>query len=210
MIAPEGPALCGFQCGNRYQPGCLTVDESVRLHTCERGLECDSLKASEVVWITPIITRARDGGEIPELGAGGGGGGGDLEPTHQIDLGDSTSTIELMKLCSEKIPDANERARTLSLITRAMASDAKAISLEGFDSVEDLEDMPLEKVTALLQDIAAGKFSHHASREGATWNGDGVALRARTRKIVSADLVYRRLFSPANSVDFPIFSSFVI
>lgn len=142
------------------------------------------MKASEAVWITPIITRASDGGEIPELGVGGGGG--DLEPAHHIDLGDSVSAIELMKLCSEKIVDARERADTLSLISKAMASDVKAVLLEGFDSVEELEDMPLDKVTALLQDIAAGKFSRRASGEGVSENGGSDEQRGRSRKIVSA------------------------
>lgn len=135
------------------------------------------------MWITPIITRAGDGGEIPELGAGGGGG--DLEPAHHIDLGDSVSAVELMKLCSEKILDAGERANTLSLISKAVASDVKAVSLEGFDSVEELEDMPLDKVTTLLQDIAAGRFSRRAPGGGVPENGSSVARRARSRTIVS-------------------------
>lgn len=208
VVPPEGPALCGFQCGNRHQPGCLTEDETVRLHTCERGLECDTVKASEVVWITPIITRVRDGREIPELGAGGGGG--DLEPAHLIDLGDSMSAVELMKSCSEKISDAGERARTLSLISKAMASENNAVPLEGFDSVEELEGMSLDKVTTLLQGIAGGKFSRHAHQEPVTENGGAGTRRARRRNIVSIYPLCRTLRLPANLADVSIFSSFIL
>ena len=159
-IAPhEGAALCGFQCGNRFQPGCLTDNESARLHTCERGAECDSLKRSKSVMITPIITRSENGEELLELGAGGGGG--DLEPVHQVDLNDATSAIELIKLCSDLIHDTSARTRTLALITEALASDSKAISLNGIlESVEQLEDMPLAKLATILKDMAAKKPTH--------------------------------------------------
>ena len=157
IIAPqEGVALCGFQCGNRFQPGCLTENESARLHTCERGTDCDMLRKSRSVMITPIITRSKDGEELLELGAGGGGG--DLEPAHQVDLNDATSTIELIKLCSETIHDTNARTRTLALISKALASDSKAISLNGIlESVEQLEDMPLATLATILNDMAAEK-----------------------------------------------------
>ena len=104
--------------------------------------------------ITPIITRSKDGEEVLELGAGGGGG--DLEPVHQIDLNDATSAIELIKLCSESIHDKTARTRTLALITEALASDSKAISLNGIlESVEQLEDMPLATLATILNDMEA-------------------------------------------------------
>jgi hypothetical protein len=38
--ALEARPLIGFQCGNHFQKGCLT-DEQARLHSCERGTECE-------------------------------------------------------------------------------------------------------------------------------------------------------------------------
>ena len=166
------------------------------------------MKASDVVWITPIITRARDGGEIPELGAGGGGG--DLEPAQLIDLGDSMSAVELMKICSEKISDGGERASTLSLISKAMASENNAVSLEGFDSVEELEGMPLDKVTSLLQGVAAGKFTRHTYQVDATGSEGTGPQRTRSMKIVSTHPVRQMLYVPTNSTDLPIFSSLIL
>ena len=151
-IPQEGPALCGFKCGNRYQSGCLTEDQTVRLHSCERGTSCTKLEESDIVWITPIITRAMDGSNIQELGAGGGGG--DLLETHELDLNDAIATMELIKLCSKRIADPKARSKTLSLIADAVTSSDKVVLLDSTELAERLEDMPLADVAILLQHIA--------------------------------------------------------
>ncbi|KAL9117348.1 MAG: hypothetical protein Q9187_006115 [Circinaria calcarea] len=152
VAAQEGSSICGFKCGNRYQQGCLTDNISVRLHSCEKGTSCRVIEASPVVWITPIITRASNGLSVPELGAGGGGG--DLLQSHEIDLSDTAAAFELIKLCSEKIGDTQARSRTLSLITEAITSGGKNLSLDASDITEELEDMPLEDIANLLERIA--------------------------------------------------------
>lgn len=82
-LAPEAPGLVGFMCGNTYHPGCLTLDETVRLHSCEKGNYCRTVQKSPVVWIRPIIARLPDGQDIAEVGVGGGGG--DLERKAELD-----------------------------------------------------------------------------------------------------------------------------
>lgn len=72
-LSAEASALVGFMCGNTYHPGCLTRDENVRLHSCEKGNYCDVVKNSPVVWIQPVVAHLPDGGDIRELGVGGGG-----------------------------------------------------------------------------------------------------------------------------------------
>ncbi len=72
-MTPEAPGLVGFICGNTEHPGCLTSDESVRLHSCEKGNYCSTVKNSAVVWIRPIIAHVPDGDNITEVGVGGGG-----------------------------------------------------------------------------------------------------------------------------------------
>ncbi|KAK3316218.1 beta-lactamase-like protein [Apodospora peruviana] len=72
-LSPEAAGLMGFMCGNTYHSGCLTLDESVRLHSCEKGNYCQTVQKSPVVWIQPVITRLPDGQSIAELGVGGGG-----------------------------------------------------------------------------------------------------------------------------------------
>jgi hypothetical protein len=82
-LTPEAPALVGFMCGNTYHPGCLTRDETVRLHSCEKGNYCSTVKDSPVVWIQPIITRLPSGQDVAEVGVGGGGD--DLEREPELD-----------------------------------------------------------------------------------------------------------------------------
>ncbi|KAK4249413.1 beta-lactamase-like protein [Corynascus novoguineensis] len=82
-LAPEAPGLVGFMCGNTHHSGCLTGDERVRLHSCEKGSYCSTVKNSPVVWIRPIITRLPDGQVLAEIGVGGGGD--DLEREAELD-----------------------------------------------------------------------------------------------------------------------------
>ncbi|KAK4166397.1 beta-lactamase-like protein [Cladorrhinum sp. PSN259] len=82
-LAPEAPALVGFMCGNTYHPGCLTTDENVRIHSCEKGNYCHTVQNSPVVRIQPIITRLPNGQDIAEVGVGGGGD--DLEREAELD-----------------------------------------------------------------------------------------------------------------------------
>ena len=162
VVAQEGSPLCGFKCGNRYQPGCLTENVSVRLHSCEKGTDCKVVDSSPIVWITPIITRASNGLNVPELGAGGGDG--DLLQSHELDLSDTTAAFELIKLCSEKIADAKARSRTLSLITEAMTSSGKTLSLDASDLTENLEGMPLKGIANLLERIAKRRLADGGRR----------------------------------------------
>ena len=143
----EGSALCGFKCANRYQPGCLTDNPNVRLHSCERGTVCSALEASKVVWITPIIARTSQG-SVPELGAGGGGG--DLMQAHELMLDDFKAVDELLKLCSEQVSEPETRAKVVKLVTKAMASQNKTMSLAtlGLDIIDS--EIPLKKLAYLL------------------------------------------------------------
>jgi DNA cross-link repair 1C protein len=82
--SPEAPALSGFMCGNSPHPGCLTLDDSVRLHSCEKGTYCSVVNNAPVVWIQPIVAHLPDGRDMVELGIGGGAD--DLEREAELDL----------------------------------------------------------------------------------------------------------------------------
>lgn len=79
----EAPGLVGFTCGNYQHSGCLTLDETVRIHSCEKGNYCSTVRNSPVVWIRPIITRLPDGQDVLEVGVGGGAE--DLEREAELD-----------------------------------------------------------------------------------------------------------------------------
>ena len=72
-LAAEAPALIGHHYGNNYQKGCLTLDPTVRIHSCEKGMRCPALTRN-TVFIQPILARGTNGVELLELGAGGGQG----------------------------------------------------------------------------------------------------------------------------------------
>jgi hypothetical protein len=96
----EAPALCGFRNGNHIQPGCLTSQEDVRIHSCERGMGCSVLDRdtnARIVHIIPIVTRV-NGEEIAELGAGGGKG--DLDQKEELESGGMGDVGKLMELCA--------------------------------------------------------------------------------------------------------------
>ena len=95
FIASEGPQLTGYKCGNTPQAGCLTNDENVRLHSCEKGMHCSAIQNKKIVWIKPIVTRTKDEGEIEELGVGGGGG--DLAQHQELEV-NSTIIDQLLDL----------------------------------------------------------------------------------------------------------------
>lgn len=82
-MTSEAAALTGFVCGNTPHPGCLTRDENVRLHSCEKGNYCHVVNTSDVVWICPVVAHLSDGEDLIEMGVGGGGD--DLE--REVELG---------------------------------------------------------------------------------------------------------------------------
>ncbi|KGQ06797.1 hypothetical protein BBAD15_g7885 [Beauveria bassiana D1-5] len=66
-------SLTGYMCGNAWHPGCLTTDESARLHSCEKGNLCSVASQPNVVKIQPIVAHLANGTDIAEAGVGGGG-----------------------------------------------------------------------------------------------------------------------------------------
>jgi DNA cross-link repair 1C protein len=93
--AKEAPYLVGFSCGNNQHGGCLTLDENVRIHSCEKGTACSVMQNKPIVWIQPIVAHLPNGQDIVEVGLGGGGD--DLE--QEVEL--QTMMVENIKLLIE-------------------------------------------------------------------------------------------------------------
>ncbi|KAM0276060.1 hypothetical protein ACHAQH_007146 [Verticillium albo-atrum] len=98
-LCPESPALTGYMCGNTYRPGCLTTDQNVRLHSCEKGNYCSVIEKGPVVWIQPIIAHTKSGVDRLELGIGGGAE--DLEREAELDLLSSDDLHRLLQLLGD-------------------------------------------------------------------------------------------------------------
>ena len=148
-LAPEAAALCGHWCGNNDRPGCLTNDQNVRLHSCEAGTDCKTLKSPDVVWITPIITHSADGHDVLEMGAGGGGG--DLTQ-HELEVGDQETTKELLQLCFHDLEDTLAKNEIEKMILEAFHSPAQRISLDSISSAFSDRELPLEHFARSLTD----------------------------------------------------------
>ncbi|KAI4604653.1 hypothetical protein J4E80_010976 [Alternaria sp. BMP 0032] len=121
----EAPALCGFRNGNHIQPGCLTSQEDVRIHSCERGMGCSVLDRdtnAKIVHIIPIVTRA-NGEDIAELGAGGGKG--DLDQKEELESGGMGEVKKLMELCAASINDKQLLEKVITLLQQTLLGDGK-------------------------------------------------------------------------------------
>ncbi|KAI4092965.1 MAG: hypothetical protein LQ344_003181 [Seirophora lacunosa] len=153
----EGAALCGFRVGNRDQSGCLTRDDSVRLHSCENGTHCSTLqKSRNVVWITPLISRSITG-DVRELGAGGGGR--DLVQNHELELADSETGQRLIQLCGLHIQDEGVLRLVRRLVGDALYSRKKTIDLNLLNQSLREDAVSLDRFACLLGDVANQKES---------------------------------------------------
>ena len=144
----EGPALIGNEVGNGTQNGCLTDSSDVMLHSCEPGTACHAdLKKRNVVWITPIISRLKDGTELLEIGAGGGLG--DLYQTPELEVGDIAILQGLTALCGElKIEDSAVK-NLLDSIDAAQKLGSTTLSLDGLGFDAEAETSLKEFISVL-------------------------------------------------------------
>ncbi|KAJ6005358.1 DNA repair metallo-beta-lactamase [Penicillium sp. IBT 35674x] len=142
----EAPGLCGFRLGNRSVEGCLSENESSRIHSCEPGVSCKAAQGPNTIYITPIVNRTIDGIEIPEVGAGGGGG--DLYQVHELELPDESALAGLEKLCAQHIPNQKVLSQTRDALSKAFRSSKKALSLDQYGVQED--EISLEQLVTKL------------------------------------------------------------
>lgn len=144
-----GSALVGFTVGNEHQQGCLTQDEDVRIHSCEPGMICHrSLsKRGDIVWITPIISRSKDGKELAEVGAGGGGG--DLYQKMEVDFGNQSILEGLRLLCSSIANDPEASKQAEAALEKARKQHPCQLVLDGLGLDPD-EEISIKDFVKLL------------------------------------------------------------
>lgn len=142
----EAPALCGFDLGNEAVTGCLSNNESSRIHSCEPGVSCTVTRDADTVYIVPIVNRTTGGAEIPEAGAGGGIG--DLYQTHELELPDESALAELEKLCLKHVQDKQALSQVRSALLDAFRSRKKALSLDTYGVKEG--EISLKNLVAAL------------------------------------------------------------
>lgn len=142
--------LCGFQLGNEFIPGCLTLDENVRIHSCEPGAFCSSIKSGKSVFITPVVTRDMAGADVPEVGTDGGKG--DLYQTHELELPDETALQKLEELIMKHVDDANIASQATETLRTAFKSGKNKLSLDEFGLAKDAE-VSLQDLVSVISKV---------------------------------------------------------
>lgn len=170
-------ALGGFQLGNDVYHGCLSTDRCVQIHSCEPGLPCHLAlsKRTNVVWLTPIISRMQDGTEVAEIGAGGGGE--DLYQNKAVELA-NTSVLEGLRLLAQQVPsgvptvekvertlrDASSEKGCHAALNELMQSIGSNMSIGGFvQALASRNDFSNDSKTAGQQRTIHFPFSRHSS-----------------------------------------------
>ncbi|WEW58316.1 hypothetical protein PRK78_003784 [Emydomyces testavorans] len=146
----EAPYLCGFTLGNSEVSGCLTDKAdtvSVRVHSCEPGVVCSTISSGSSVYITPIVTRTKEGRDILELGAGGGMG--DLIQSHHLQLPDGSAVERFVDLCSLYVEDLATRESIINAVSKAYESKSKSLSLDSYGISEE-DEITLKNLVAML------------------------------------------------------------
>jgi DNA cross-link repair 1C protein len=168
FLAHEAPALTGYRVGNTDQPGILTLDNTVKLHSCDKGIRCSHLDGN-AVWIRPIVARTSSGAEIAEMGVGGGGG--DLTQRPELEI-DSDAIIEQL-LASFAGTEPSVLIEVKRMLLAGLHSTRKALALDdmGLDREED--ELSLED---LVKTFARSITDKRAPREAITLQGDNGRL----------------------------------
>lgn len=164
IYVDEAPYLCGFTLGNTRVPGCLTSETDsklARIHSCEPGVVCSTISSQPSVYITPIVTRDKDGSDILELGAGGGLG--DLTQNHQLQFPDSAVVDRFVALCSEHVQEPTARQAIIDDAVKAFESKSKSLSLNVY-GIKEEDEITLERLLKMLsqgskKDVFPGRSS---------------------------------------------------
>ncbi|KAI1656453.1 Metallo-hydrolase/oxidoreductase [Daldinia decipiens] len=102
-LTKEAPYLVGFTCGNTQREGCLTLDENVRIHSCEKGMGCKVLETKPIMWIQPIVAHLKNEQDMVEVGIGGGGD--DLAQKPTLEREGIRALLQLVKYKGEVLGD---------------------------------------------------------------------------------------------------------
>ncbi|KAK2006099.1 artemis protein [Colletotrichum eremochloae] len=167
-LCPEAPALAGYVCGNTPHPGCLTRDEHVRLHSCERGAFCSVVRNARVVSIMPVVAHLQNGADVADVGIGGGGD--DLERDAELDP-PSAQDIKAMVELMDEAPEISTEAKTrLVQFLEAGTTSGRNMSLD-----LDITTFGDKHETAILDAFRAMAQKRQSVSEEVVSSSDGSA-----------------------------------
>jgi DNA cross-link repair 1C protein len=155
----EAPSLAGFIFGNHQHHGCITTDDSVRLHGCEHVSGCrifEDQKKGCVVKIVPIVTRTADGLEFAEAGAGGGQADLDQVNDLEVELENQTPFKDLIQLCERSLTKGDPQAlvKALSMLIDTIKEPYAKVDSKKRIADVDAGTITLARLVDLLNDVA--------------------------------------------------------
>ncbi|KAG5978286.1 hypothetical protein E4U55_006299 [Claviceps digitariae] len=152
-------ALNGHMCGNSQHPGCLTSDQDVRIHSCEKDNMCSVAKKPGVVSIRPVVFRLPNGESVMEAGVGGGGK--DFSREAELDW-DANNDIEefLQSISSYSNMDHGVREE-LSATLQAEAASGRRFSLKM--TIDEFDDdlSTGASIQSLFGEFCSGQTFEH-------------------------------------------------
>ncbi|KAI1458169.1 Metallo-hydrolase/oxidoreductase [Annulohypoxylon moriforme] len=143
-LIKEAPYLVGFTCGNDQREGCLTLDENVRIHSCEKGTTCAVMWAKPIVWIKPIVAHLEDGRDVVEVGIGGGGD--DLAQKPSLEIEDIRALIEIIDRNDKLLGEIGTEVKRILEKATVTSRDIK-IDMDMADFTEN------ESITEILESL---------------------------------------------------------
>ncbi|XXG95782.1 hypothetical protein Hte_002053 [Hypoxylon texense] len=144
-LTKDAPYLVGFTCGNNQYDGCLTLDEDVRIHSCEKGTSCSIMESKPIVFIQPIVAHLENGHDMVEVGIGGGAD--DLTQKLSIELDDILALIQIIRKNEELLGEFGAEI-TGFLKTAVAHSGDVSLDVDISDSAKD------ESVADIINSLA--------------------------------------------------------
>ncbi|KAI0836416.1 hypothetical protein F5Y06DRAFT_288613 [Hypoxylon sp. FL0890] len=162
-LTKEAPYLVGFTCGNNQREGCLTLDENVRIHSCEKGMGCTVTETKPIVWIQPIVAHLRDGRDMVEVGIGGGGD--DLAQKPSLETEDILALLEIIsrndRLLAEFGSEAREMLKKAIATSRDIGLDIELSDFTEEESIMEILKSLSKRVNAIHNPVKKPEEGNH-------------------------------------------------
>jgi len=156
LFPKEYAYLCGYDLGNHKKIGCLTMNDEVRIHSCEQGAGCMYMEEegeNEAVVIIPVVTRM-NGIELMEKGAGGGKG--DMDSAQEVELPDAIAMNHLLVLCQKRIKDEAALKEVTEYIMSSYKSARQKLTIDRYFD-DDVYDTKIESIIDELVNMTKKK-----------------------------------------------------
>lgn len=160
-LTPESPALTGHTCGNTPHPGCLTSEENVRLHSCEKGNLCEVAQRPTTISIQPIVAHLPTGEDLAEVGVGGGGV--DLQREAELEFLDQASLATLFNTFLSSSISSTDMPDILEETLKKIASTGRNIPLDW--DINTLNAHSAEEVIMMLVEKMRKNPKNHKQRD---------------------------------------------